>query len=811
MNAKGTTNATYQIGKRGGKIFGGVSTPTVADVSTGDVWLDKTNLKTKIALLVDSTSGFNFDSERFVSNSTLSFVDSLMYNSDGSKGYTAGGGTLQQYSLSTAYDWNTRTIDTNESTTSFLDGTGSGIEMSVDGKAVWVMKDNHIYGKTLTTAFDVTTMGSANQTYNFGSETGVGGTAAIKRNRTGDKLYISVTSGTQDNTIRQYTLADYNDTPNVYTDLSYASKNMSHASQFTSVCRHIEFNDDGTKMYLAAGGDSNIYIYTLSTAHDVSTASYSSTLDFTEASGIYTFTINPAGSKLWISDGSNLRLFNMTGGSQTVTWSEVLTTASVIAPVDMTVSNNLTVSGNLLSNDITSDSISIDGDATITGNLTVSGTTTTINTATLNIEDNILVLNSGFTGADNIVDAGFEVNRGDETNVTFTWDESEGEWTFGAETLVAGSFTGDLDGNVVGSIRPNGVPNNVTVSGNLVTTGANVIGLSTSSITEGSNQYYTDARARASVSGSSGVNYNSSTGAITADSAEIRGLFSSGGDIAYNSTSGFFSYTMPDLAVSDFALSAYNATNDVWDDNDSTFATTGRITDMIGTEIANASSIVHTTGTETIAGAKTFSTAIVGNLTGNVTGAVTGTVSSIANFDSDNLTEGSSNLFYTNPRARLAVSVTDASGQLAYNSSTGVISFTSAGGSVAGSTTQVQFNNSGSLGADAGFTFADDTVTVGETKSIAFSTFTNYDAIITTADYGSDLGSITSATDAQVDQGFLVEDNGLPVFPSYNVTTLPSSSPAGAMVFVPNETGGAVMCFFDGTNWRRMTDRAIAS
>ena len=52
MNAKGTTNATYQIGKRGGKIFGGVSTPTVADVSTGDVWLDKTNLKTKIALLV---------------------------------------------------------------------------------------------------------------------------------------------------------------------------------------------------------------------------------------------------------------------------------------------------------------------------------------------------------------------------------------------------------------------------------------------------------------------------------------------------------------------------------------------------------------------------------------------------------------------------------------------------------------------------------------------------------------------------------------------------------------------------------------
>ena len=505
---------------------------------------------------------------------------------------------------------------------------------------------------------------------------------------------------------------------------------------------------------------------------------------------------------IWLDKSNTLtRIAVVTGDA--VTWNSILTQGST--------ADNLPEGSTNVYYTTARANVAIDAklasDVVIGGNLTVSGTTTTINTATLNIEDNILVLNSGFTGADNIVDAGFEVNRGNETNVTFTWDESEGEWTFGAETLVAGSFTGDLDGNVVGSIRPNGVPNNVTVSGNLVTTGANVIGLSTSSVTEGSNQYYTDARARASVSGSSGVNYDSSTGAITADSAEIRGLFSSGGDIAYNSSTGFFSYTMPSLAVSDFALSAYNATNDVWDDNDSTFATTGRITDMIGTEIANASSVVHTTGTETIAGAKTFSTAIVGNLTGDVTG----TVSSIANFDSDDVTEGSSNLFYTNPRARQAVSVTDSSGQLAYNSSTGVISFTDAGGSVAGSTTQVQFNNSGSLGADAGFTFADDTVTVGETKSIVFSTFTNYDAIITTADYGSDLGSITSATDAQVDQGFLVEDNGLPVFPSYNVATLPSSSPAGAMVFVPNETGGAVMCFFDGTNWRRMTDRAIAS
>ena len=45
----------------------------------------------------------------------------------------------------------------------------------------------------------------------------------------------------------------------------------------------------------------------------------------------------------------------------------------------------------------------------------------------------------------------------------------------------------------------------------------------------------------------------------------------------------------------------------------------------------------------------------------------------IAAADTDDLSEGSSNLYYTTARARAAVSV---GGSLAYNSSTGVVSFT---------------------------------------------------------------------------------------------------------------------------------------
>ena len=56
MNAKGTTNTSFQYGRRGAKIFGGVATPTDSEVSTGDIWLDKTNNQTKICLLYTSPS-----------------------------------------------------------------------------------------------------------------------------------------------------------------------------------------------------------------------------------------------------------------------------------------------------------------------------------------------------------------------------------------------------------------------------------------------------------------------------------------------------------------------------------------------------------------------------------------------------------------------------------------------------------------------------------------------------------------------------------------------------------------------------------
>jgi len=48
--------------------------------------------------------------------------------------------------------------------------------------------------------------------------------------------------------------------------------------------------------------------------------------------------------------------------------------------------------------------------------------------------------------------------------------------------------------------------------------------------------------------------------------------------------------------------------------------------------------------------------------------------------------------------------------------------------------------------------------------------------------------------------------------PVYTVATLPpAANNLGGQIFVSNESGGAVPAFSDGTNWRRVTDRAVVS
>ena len=68
------------------------------------------------------------------------------------------------------------------------------------------------------------------------------------------------------------------------------------------------------------------------------------------------------------------------------------------------------------------------GDLTCS-NLTVNGTTTTVNSNTVNIGDNILVLNSDETGTPS-QNGGLEIERGTSTNVSLRWNETTDKWQY---------------------------------------------------------------------------------------------------------------------------------------------------------------------------------------------------------------------------------------------------------------------------------------------------------------------------------------------------------------------------------------------
>ena len=91
-------------------------------------------------------------------------------------------------------------------------------------------------------------------------------------------------------------------------------------------------------------------------------------------------------------------------------------------------------------------------DLVLTGDLTVQGTTTTINTETINLADNIILLNSNETGSPT-QSGGLEIERGTALNVQFVWDENLDRWSLGAEDLyTSGTFLGDVTGDVTGTV-----------------------------------------------------------------------------------------------------------------------------------------------------------------------------------------------------------------------------------------------------------------------------------------------------------------------------------------------------------------------
>ena len=166
--------------------------------------------------------------------------------------------------------------------------------------------------------------------------------------------------------------------------------------------------------------------------------------------------------------GNSITYSNISGSAITtngaITVQGAATLSSTLAVTGTTtLSNTLAVTGNATF----SNTLAVTGNATfsnnviISGNLTVSGTTTYVNTATLNIADNIITLNSDLGAVAPTENAGIEVNRGSGANASLFWNETNDQWELAANTthsykihskladIVLGT---DTSGNYVASV-----------------------------------------------------------------------------------------------------------------------------------------------------------------------------------------------------------------------------------------------------------------------------------------------------------------------------------------------------------------------
>ena len=142
------------------------------------------------------------------------------------------------------------------------------------------------------------------------------------------------------------------------------------------------------------------------------------------------FTLAGDSGSSGIANGDTATVTGGTGVTTAVSGDAVtVSIGQAVATTSNVTFNNVAVDGTLTSDDITAANMTASGNVIVTGNLTVNGTTTTVNSNTVNIGDNIIVLNSDETGTPS-ANAGIEIERGTSTNVLVRYKESTDRWEF---------------------------------------------------------------------------------------------------------------------------------------------------------------------------------------------------------------------------------------------------------------------------------------------------------------------------------------------------------------------------------------------
>jgi len=238
----------------------------------------------------------------------------LIFNNDGTKMYTAGrlGAQIFEYTLTTGFDISDVNIGPN------LDQSGeepipTGITFNGDGSKLYVAglaSNPFVFEYDLMTNYDINTAIPTNN--NVINHTAP---SDIKFNNDGTKMYTVDSLALE---VEEYDLSTAYD---IQTADPGATRTYDFSGQVVDV-QGIEFNSDGTKMFVADSTANTIYSYTLSTGFLVTSASYTASFDLTGSNQeVTSIAFNNDGTKMFVVDATtgDVEVYNMCAYSLTET------------------------------------------------------------------------------------------------------------------------------------------------------------------------------------------------------------------------------------------------------------------------------------------------------------------------------------------------------------------------------------------------------------------------------------------------------------------------------------------------------------
>jgi len=285
---------------------------------------------------------------------------------------------------------------------------------------------------------------------------------------------------------------------------------------------------------ISAGGD-------LSYNSSTGVMSYTTPTMYADSNARGAISVTDAGGDGSLAYNSSTGVITYTGPSA----SEVR--AHISAGTGVAISNGAISIGQAVAtnSDVQFNDLQVDGDTTITGNLTVNGTSTTLNVATLDVEDlNITIAKNATTSAATN-NAGLTFGAWSSGTIpTLKWIHSNNRFSFN-KALAAQGFVGNLTGAVTGNAdTATALATARTISGTSFDGSANIT-LNTSGITENTNLYYTNARADARIAAAD-IGDLSNVSSTSPSSGEVLKWNGSAWAPAADSTSGGSAITVQD-------------------------------------------------------------------------------------------------------------------------------------------------------------------------------------------------------------------------------------------------------------------------